>query len=227
MIWIADHLLTVLGFALCLLLVTRLLRAHRPPGVTMAWLLAIVLIPYVGVPAYFLFGGRKLRRMAGRKRALFGGPKPGAADDRNATRITEQILVTAGMPSCRDGNQIDFIGDGRAGFDALVSLIEGAEHSIHLMTFILKQDETGRAIVDLLSRKAAEGVEVKLLLDALGCFRTRGRFVEPIRSAGGSVGVFMPVLPLRKKWSANLRNHRKIATADGRIAMVGGMNIAI
>jgi len=224
--WIISHLLTVFGFALCVLLIVRLLHAHRPPGTTIAWLLAIMLIPYAGVPAYLLFGGRKLKRMAGRKRTLFGvaGQEPPAGNTSPCT--TERVLTSAGMPPAQNGNSVELLGDGVTGYRALVSLLEEARESIHIMTFILGRDETGRAIVELLARRASEGVEVRLLLDALGCLRTRGRFVDPIRRSGGKVGVFMPVLPLRRKWSANLRNHRKITVIDGRTAMIGGMNIA-
>ena len=94
------------------------------------------------------------------------------------------------------------------------------------MTFILGRDETGRSIIALLAKKAAAGVEVRLLLDALGCFRTSGEFVDSVRHAGGHVGIFMPVLPLRRKWSANLRNHRKVLIVDDDTAIVGGMNLA-
>lgn len=224
--WILPHILTVLGFALCVLLIARLFRSHHTPGVTMAWLLAILLIPWAGVPAYLLFGGRKVRRMVRRKEALYGQPEEGRQPENVSQQTTERVLVTAGMPPARRGNRIEFLPDGEAGFAGLTSLIEGARQSVHLMTFLMRRDETGRAIVELLARKAAEGVEVKLLLDALGCLFSRGRFVDPIRTAGGQVGIFMPVLPLRRKWSAHLRNHRKIAVVDGRAAMIGGMNLA-
>ena len=69
-------------------------------------------------------------------------------------------------------------------------------------------------------------MKVRLLLDSLGCFLTSGGFVDPIREAGGEVAKFMPVLPLQTRGSANLRNHRKIAVFDHRVAMVGGRNLA-
>jgi cardiolipin synthase len=199
--WILPHILTVLGFALCVILIVRLFRSHHTPGVTMAWLLAILLIPWAGVPAYLLLGGRKIRRMMRRKDALYEVPQQSPSANRASPHITERVLVTAGMPPARGGNRIEFLPHGEAGFAALTSLIAAAKRSVHLMTFLLKRDQTGRAIVDLLARKAAEGVEVRLLLDALGCLRSRGRFVHPIRDAGGQVGIFMPVLPLSRKWS--------------------------
>jgi cardiolipin synthase len=105
-------------------------------------------------------------------------------------------------------------------------MIEEARESIHVIAFILGRDPVGREIVKRLCRKAKSGVKVRLLVDALGSYFTRGRFLKPLRRAGGQVGVFMPMLPLHRKWSANLRNHRKIVIVDGTSAMIGGMNLA-
>lgn len=223
--WLATHLLTVGGFALCVFLIARVFQEHRPAPVTFAWLMAIVLIPYLGVPLYFLFGGRKLRGVVNQKKALYprSHREPHHGDRVTAT---ERVLASAGMPPAREGNRVEFLSDGQAAYHTLVSLIDGAQRSIHLMTFILGHDETGRLLIDRLAKRAAAGVEVKLLLDALGCFRTSGTFVDPLRHAGGRVGIFMPVLPFRRKWSANLRNHRKVLVIDDTTAVVGGMNLA-
>jgi len=240
--WILDHLLTVVGFALCVFLIARILGSQRAPGTTLAWLLAILLIPYVGVPLYLLFGGRKLRRMVRHKGLLYepsgstsgkGQPAEGVGQqawsgiaDGPIARPTERVLAQMGIPPARDRNRIELLGDGTAAYVALMELIEQATESIHLMTFILGRDDVGRAVIDALARKARQGVRVRLLLDSLGCLKTRGKFVQPLREAGGEVGVFMPILPLRRKWSANLRNHRKLVVVDGRTAIAGGMNLA-
>ena len=76
---ILSHLLTVGGFLLAVFLIARLMSEKRQPGNTMAWLLVIVLIPYVGVPLYLLLGGRKLRRLAARKSRLSPVPSDAAA----------------------------------------------------------------------------------------------------------------------------------------------------
>jgi cardiolipin synthase len=101
-----------------------------------------------------------------------------------------------------------------------------AKHTIHLTTFILGRDETGRRLVQLLAERARAGVKVRLLLDAFGCFVSSRHFVNPIRQAGGEVGRFMPVLPFGSRTSANLRIHRKIAIFDHTTAMIGGRNLA-
>jgi len=220
-----SHLSVIFGFCLGFWLVSRILRQHLRPSVSIAWLLSIVLIPYIGVPAYFIFGGRKLALRIGKKKGLY--PESGTQALQTAgLDPLECIMLAARMPPSRHGGRMEFISDGKKAYTTLLGLVGEAKHSIHVMTFILGHDEVGASIVENLAAKAAGGVSVRLLLDALGCVTTRGRFVRGLRKAGGKVGVFSPVLPLRRKWSANLRNHRKMVIIDGRIAMIGGMNLA-
>ncbi len=221
-----EHMLTVAGFLLALLLVARVLKEKRQPGSALAWLLAIVLIPYVGVPLYLLLGGRKLNRFMEMKGQLYKATGTGSAT-LSAPTAAGRVVMAAGMPPPRPANHLAQHFNGESAYDALMRLCDNAEECIHIATFILGRDETGRAIVDMLSKKARQGVQVRLLLDGLGCLWSSGRFVKPLRDAGGQVGRFMPVLPLQRRWSANLRNHRKIVVVDHAAAMVGGMNLAV
>jgi cardiolipin synthase len=125
------------------------------------------------------------------------------------------------------GNKIHFIITGEEAFERLEYGIRHAQHTIHVMTFILGRDATGRRIIQLLAQRAREGVKVRLLLDALGCFTSSRSFCDPLRQAGGEVVTFMPVLPLQTRGSANLRNHRKIAVFDNHVAALGGRNLAL
>lgn len=125
----------------------------------------------------------------------------------------------------REGNSLTTYTD----FDNLVSAIEadvaGAQSYVHLLFFKYEDDPVGRRLGDLLARKAAEGVEVRLMYDdAVG--KSRYSLYRDLRAAGLEVrGFGKMVIPfLRKK--DNYRNHRKIVVVDGRIAYVGGMNIA-
>lgn len=224
-VFLLDHLLTIAGFLLAVALITQILREQRRPGVTLAWVMAIIFIPYLGVPLYLLFGGRKIRRVVAKKTAL---PKDGfGADAREVEpqNDTARVLMSAGMPPMRTGNAVKIYDNGEFAYHALMDMLEEAEHSIHITTFILGYDDVGRAIVDKLAEKACKGLEVRLLLDGLGCIKTSRGFVQPLRDAGGKVGVFLPVIPVQRKWSANLRNHRKIVVVDGKAAMLGGMNL--
>lgn len=218
---------TVGGFLLAVFAIARLVGEKRQPGNTIAWLFPIVLFPYVGVPLYLIFGGRKIRRLARRKRpVVLNLPGMPAVAQDIASLPTVHTLASLGAGRAAGGNHVRLITSGEQAFKELETQINGARHSIHIATFILARDDTGRRIVALLAKRAREGVKVRLQLDALGCLFSGRKFVEPIRRAGGEVVRFMPVLPLSGRSSANLRNHRKIAVFDRHTAIIGGHNLA-
>jgi cardiolipin synthase len=225
---IPAHLFAIAGFLLAFSLVARLMSEKRAPANTFAWLLVIVLLPYVGVPLYLLIGGRKLRRIAGQKGRLLPSLPDrfaGSGGAKTLRPIATAVVAAGGLPPV-SGNKVRLLATGEEEFAALEERIRGAKQCIHITTFILSRDETGRRIVGLLAARAREGIKVRLLLDAVGCLGSRGRFVEPIRAAGGEVGRFMPVVPFTSRGSANLRIHRKIAVFDHARAIVGGRNLA-
>ncbi len=230
-LWIIGHFLEVAGYLMALILIPRILLERRHPGATIAWVMAIGLIPVVGVPLYFLIGGKRIQKIRNEKRWSMADEStpPHLPEDVSISpdgRRIATLLMRSGTFPLTSDNDVRLIDDGAEAYATLVGMIKDARESIEIATFILGRDDVGRALVSLLARKAEEGVKVRLLLDALGCLRTRGRFVQPIRDAGGQVGIFLPLLPIRRKWSANLRNHRKIVIVDRKRAMLGGMNLA-
>ncbi len=221
-----PHLLTVAGFVLALFVVARLMSERKQPGNTVAWLLTIVFVPYIGVPLYLMFGGRKLRKLAALKTQLCP-ILPRTSTDVASDSFVARVLTLNGACPPVGGNQVTFLTSGEDSFERLEYGIKNAKHSIQIMTFILHRDEVGKRIVKLLAKRAKEGVKVRLLLDGLGSFFSSRGFCDPIRQAGGEVVRFMPVMPLQTPKSANLRNHRKIAIFDHRVAAVGGRNLAV
>lgn len=221
-----PHLLTVVGFLLAFFAIARLMSERKQPGNTFAWLFAIAFVPYIGVPLYLMFGGRKLKRLAARKAQLCP-VIPGAPRAPSSGKFAARVLTLNGACPPVGGNRVSFLTSGEESFERLEYGILHAKESIHLMTFILGRDVVGKRIVRLLAQRAREGVKVRLLLDGLGCFLSAGRFCNPIREAGGEVVRFMPVMPLQTPHSANLRNHRKIAIFDHRVAALGGRNLAV
>jgi cardiolipin synthase len=221
------QLFGILGFVLALFLVARLMSEKRAPANTFAWLLIIILVPWVGVPLYLLLGGRKLRRLARQKSRLRPTLPAGTADPfpPSWTPIIH-TFVSSGAPRPVGGNSMYLLVTGENAYANLEHHIRNARTHIHITAFILGRDDTGRRLVKLLAERASEGVKVRLLLDAVGCMFSSGMFVNPLRRAGGEVSRFMPVLPLTSRGSANLRNHRKIAVFDHDTAIVGGHNLA-
>lgn len=202
---LTQHLLSLTIGVLCLVLAASMLRQHRPTGSAFAWLLVIFLVPYLGIPLYLIFGGRKFRRQARSKDAL----------DIVATSRREIF-----------SGPIEWLENGESAYRAFLDGIENSRHSIRILTFILGNDETGRSLLAALTKKAREGVEVHLLIDDFFRIRAPRRAVAELIAAGGHVARFMPLLHLPFRGQANLRNHRKIALFDGDKAIVGGMNLA-
>ena len=223
-IWISSEFLTILGFLLALVLLAHLLRQQRSPTSTLAWLLTILLLPYVGVPLYLMFGGRKIRRMAGRKKPMY--PTHPGAPHPTFEGVVQRVLESCGVPPVTSGNRVALVTDGEEAYGQLVRIIDEAKRTIHITTYILGRDAVGEAIVARLARRASEGVEVRLLLDDVGSWRVGRRFLAPLTEAGAKVAFFMPMIHLPFRGRANLRNHRKIVIADERRALTGGMNLA-
>src|SRR5665213_1775273 len=197
------HLSTIVGFLLAIFFFARLMQERRAPANTFAWILVVVFIPWLGVPLYLMLGGRKLRRLVRDKKALVQEvPAICSIETRHVCAPVAKTVQAAGGFAPVGGNRVRFLLTGEEEFAELERGILGAKHSIHIATFILSKDATGRRFVELLAQKAKEGVKVRLLLDALGCFPTSRGFVDPIRKAGGEVGRFMPVMPFASRGSA-------------------------
>ena len=222
--WLLSQLLTSLGFVLALVLLAHLLRQKRSPVSTLAWLLTIILLPYIGVPLYLMFGGRKFQRIAGHKERVYHVPRTAPTGILGGG--TERILQSYGVPPATLHNSVRVVPDGVAAYREVVQLIDQAERTIHITTYILGRDDVGRSIVERLAARASQGVEVRLLLDTLGSWRIGRRFLAPLIRSGAHVAFFMRMLHFPFRGRANLRNHRKVVIADGSLAIVGGMNLA-
>ncbi len=223
--WISSELLTHLGFLLALVFLANLLKQRRSPSSTMAWLLVILLLPYVGVPLYVIFGGRKMNPMARRKASLY---HPRAEKEQGPGLFgTERLLASYGVPPAREGNRLELVNSGSEAYSRIMDLIDAARSTIHITTYILGWDVGSRALVERLAERAREGVAVRLLIDDLGSWRLPRRNLRPLIAAGARVAFFMPVLHVPFRGRANLRNHRKLIVIDGRTSLTGGMNLAM
>lgn len=212
---ISPHIGTLVGFALAFVLISRLMREKRRPSNTFAWLLIILLVPYLGVPLYLVFGGRKIARLTGKKNPI----------DLQLELMDNPLMNKTPFGVLSKGNKTHFLHTGTEAYRVLIEQIRGAVHSIEITTFILSHDSIGRKIIKELSIKARSGVKVVLLLDAVGSFGKKTLYLRDLEKAGGQIARFMPVFPYFSFGHANLRNHRKMAIFDRRRAIVGGRNI--
>jgi cardiolipin synthase len=216
---LVSHLLSIVSFLMAMILLGRAAQQRRATGSTVAWLLAIVLIPYIGLPFYLIFGGRKVKAARAAKKV---GP---TADHSTGSRL-ERMLCASGAMAPTAGNRVVLLEDGEAAFATLVSTIESAERTVNLSTLVFAGDEVGEAVTLLLEKKARAGVQVRVLIDGLFKFRSKRKQIARLRAAGAKVAWFMRLWTLPTRGSVNLRLHRKEVIVDDRIAIVGGMNIA-
>lgn len=216
----------ILMMPLALLVVSAVLRQRRSPASSLTWLITILLLPLIGIPLFWLFGSRKIRRIAQAKPpvALTPPPEPAAATAPNPE--VAQAAAHLGSDGITRGNTLKFHDGGEDAFADLMALIDGAKKSIHIETYVLKQDATGSAIVERLVARAKEGIEVRLLIDGFGSFHMARRPLRKLRRAGGKVAFFLPIWRITLLNRSNLRDHRKIAVFDGERAFAGGRNLA-
>ncbi len=134
-------------------------------------------------------------------------------------------LLRAADVRFTSGNSLELYRDGASGLRAMLDAIESAAARIHLETYILRTDATGRRFIDALAERARAGVEVRVLYDAVG---SRGLDPGPIaelRAAGADVTAFNPLRRFYPHWAPRRRDHRKILVIDGALAFTGGLNI--
>ena len=126
------------------------------------------------------------------------------------------------------GNKVGLLFDGPATMRAMMEAARAATSSVNLETYIFDQDQVGREFADVLIEKQRQGVQVNVMVDAVGALATPAAFFERMRAAGIRVLVFNPVNPAKAKgkWELNNRNHRKLMVVDGRVAFTGGINIS-
>lgn len=221
--------LLALWAAYLLLLGGWIVLQKREPVATLSWLLGLALLPYLGFFVYHVFGPQRIRRQRLRRARSRESMDAGAAFEHaahaDAAELARLAVASTGLaPST--ARDVRLLVDGAAKYDALLADIAAATKHVHLEYYIYEPDRTGAALRDALAGRARAGVEVRLLVDAIGSARSR-RFFQPLIDAGGEVAWFHPMRfghVWRRPW-ANLRTHRKIVVIDGRVAYTGGMNV--
>ncbi len=126
------------------------------------------------------------------------------------------------------GNRVTLLQDGPATYDAMFAAIAAARDHVDLETYILEDDEAGHRFAQVLAERQRAGVQVNILRDSVGTLKTPAAFWQPLRDAGVRIVEFNPVNPLKAGagWDLNQRDHRKLLEVDGRVAILGGINIS-
>ena len=208
------------------ILVTDLLRQHRTPATTIAWMMALLLLPGVGIVLYVL-GGAPRKRGSGLAEFLrLHVHEPPDAAARHCPD-TERLLRALGLPGATVGNYVRVCSDNEDAARELFALIRSAHRRIFLSVFSFEADAVGRRLIDAMKQRAMAGVEVRMLVDGYGSLNLASPPLLELQSAGGRVARFRPLVASGTLRGAfNYRNHRKMVIADGRAAWIGGRNVA-
>jgi cardiolipin synthase A/B len=210
---------------------------NRKPSQTLNWLLVLAAFPVVGFLFYLLFGQNY------RKSKMF---KEKAEMDEKAFKQVEgfrflsenelnelgehrktlfKLAQTMGQSPISFHTETKVLTNGKEAFPKMMEELKKAQHHIHLEFYIVRDDNLGNEIKDILIDKAKNGVEVRFLYDAVGSWQLSKQYINELRSAGVEFIPFAPVhLPFLNN-KVNFRNHRKIVVIDGRVGFVGGLNI--
>ena len=217
------HLFLIASEILVFLVLLHMLYQRRTPESLTVWLLVIFLLPFIGVFLYLLIGTRKIGSHRN-KRNIELNPIQEALPEHTTNRLLQENNI-AGVT---DNNSFELIPEDVDAYNAVIDSLSQAKSSIHISTYVYTNDVTGKAISTVLSQKALEGVDVYLLLDAMGSLPVYlwQKSLKKMRQSGVKVEFFQSGLLRPIKNRINLRNHRKMFIVDHEILLSGGMNIS-
>lgn len=210
----------------------------RKPTAAMAWLLLIILLPFVGILLFLLIGSFRLPAKRRAEQDRIDGLIRGGVDSgqlrtveqdwpRWFQRVVQQNENLTALPAT-EGNEASLYPDYQGSIDAMAEAIDTAESFVHVEFFIVAWDDTTRGFFAAMERAVARGVAVRLLADYVATRRlgnSKATFAELDR-IGVKWAWMLPVMPLKGKYQRpDLRNHRKIVVVDGRIGFMGSQNL--
>lgn len=238
MIWEWTNLVGWLLLALYVVLVVSciivVLSENRNPIRSLAWVIALIFLPFVGI-IFYLFLGRspKVKHILNRhnKRRIMSVTTPPRIDMRElhlrpGLRQLSKLAAGVSISPMTVHNRLEIFTEGLTKFECLKRDLRGAESSIYLQYYIFSDDPLGEEIAEILMERARAGVTVKVIYDHVGSFSARSRFFKKMRQAGVDAQPFFRVTFPQLANRINWRNHRKIAVIDGITGYIGGMNIA-
>lgn len=229
------HWLFLVVYSIIIIItMVRVLMDNRQPAKTMAWMLVLMFIPFLGIILYIFFGQntRKERKIWQQsldqltKHSMLEFVEQKDFNIPEEYRTISNLFMNQNLALPFKNNEVEIYTSGYDFFPSLLMEIGKAEHHIHIDTFIISDDPLGRIIADALIDKAKQGVEVRLIYDDVGSWRTPNSFFMRMRNEGIEVYAFMPVRFPAFTSRVNYRNHRKICVIDGEVGFIGGMNIA-
>lgn len=222
-----------------LLFLSMVFLERRKLSSIISWITILTVLPIFGYVLYIVFGSGlsvRVRKMIADHKLYELEYDEAIAnylitDEKNKEKLKNNMdLISCcynyGSIIC-PSNDIKFFLWGEDKVKALLEDLENAKESINMEYYIFVDDNVGKQVMDMLIKKAQEGVKVRLIYDSVGCLHAPRRFFKKLKKAGGEVAEFFPPFAHIRliNLKLNYRNHKKIVVIDGKIAYTGGINI--
>lgn len=236
----AYEIIVILIYVINFLVILNLIfREKRSIEATFAWIIILSAVPALGFIMYLIFGrGVSKDNMFRVKEKEDKIIKNNILDTQfrlkyhsnlnaSVAKHRDMIYALANSNSAHftNNNDVSIYPKSIDFFDTLLEDLRQAKHYINIQFYIFKDDKIGSEIINILLQKAHDGVEVRLLYDAVGSRLISDKTILQLRSSGVKVGAFFPSFLKIVNFNLNYRNHRKIVVIDGKIGFVGGNNV--
>jgi len=245
-LWTVVHQVWHIAVGGLAILLSLIASAHavlykRDSRSAIAWVGFIWLVPLVGAVLYLIFGINRLRRQAFLLRSdlehyrahsreaecppeeLHRHLPPHSEHLEMLSRVVGEVV---GKPLLA-GNRVEPLLNGDETYPAMLDAIRNAKQTVSFLTYIFDRDEIGLAFAKAFGEAARRGVEVRVLIDAAGTRYSMPTILRALRREKVRYARFLPAFALWRMMSMNLRTHRKILVADGRLGFTGGLNIRV
>lgn len=230
--------LSYIGVAL---LIFSILLDNRNPSKTLGYVLILIFLPLIGVIIYLYFGRdyrkrklfsrkgmvdiRLLQQWKNEKEIIFEESFSNQFVDEEHKTVSKLLQTNNAFLSVN--NYLKVLRNGEEKFKDLITCLEEATHHIHFEYYIIEDDPLVHSIMDILKKKAQNGIEVRIIYDDVGSSKLKNKFINDLKSSGIEIYPFMKVRFPFFTSNANYRNHRKIVIIDGKTAFTGGINLSV
>ncbi|MEH6904634.1 cardiolipin synthase [Neobacillus drentensis] len=220
-----------------LITVFSLMLENRTAQNTLLWIYILVFLPVLGYIIYVYSGqlflkGHLFKSKRIKDREVF------ATLSRNTDKINfsklnyhqhhfTHYLDRATFTPTNTKTKTKILRNGEETFREIKSALKGAKDFIHMEYYIFRDDRLGNEIIDILIDKVQEGIEVRMMYDAMGSITLSSGTIKRMKEAGIRVHPFLPLKSGLYNQKFNFRNHRKIVVIDGKTGFVGGLNIGV
>mgnify|MGYP000687244083 FL=1 len=234
------HIIILIGFIIVIANIffsfSLIFIERKDPSTTWAWLMIMIVLPGLGFIIYLLLGQNFSRARLFKEKKEFDTIKRRELSKDFTSKEHEHIggeqyldLIrmnyTHSGAKCTYNNEVDVYYNGVDKFAQLIKDLKNAKKFIHIQYYIIRPDRLGKKIMSILEEKAAEGVEVRFLVDSMGSYKVTRRSLRNFTKNGGKFEIFFPGIFPHVNTRINYRNHRKMVVIDGEYGYIGGFNV--